>query len=93
MLIVEGKVNLEFIALENEFNIKFTEKFIKENIDSLNGELINNQLITKEYNLMKKLKLLGFLRAISNPISFETIIKVSNLSENDDVRTLEGLLQ
>jgi hypothetical protein len=59
----------------------------------LNGELINNQLITKEYNLMKKLKLLGFLRAISNPISFETIIKVSNLSENDDVRTLEGLLQ
>ncbi len=59
----------------------------------MNGELINNQLITKEYNLMKKLKLLGFLRAISNPISFETIIKVSNLSENDDVRTLEGLLQ
>lgn len=69
-LILEGKVNLETISLKNEFNIKFTEKLIKENMDTLNAELINNQLITKEYNLMRKLQLLGYLRAISNPISF-----------------------
>lgn len=50
--------------------MKFTEKIIKENIESLNAELINNQLITKEYNLMRKLQLMGYLRAITNPISF-----------------------
>jgi hypothetical protein len=61
---------LESLALENEFNMKFTEKIIKENIESLNAELINNQLITKEYNLMRKLQLMGYLRAITNPISF-----------------------
>ena len=49
----------------------------------LDAELINNQLITKEYNLMRKLQLLGYLRAISNPISFENILKNSKLAEND----------
>lgn len=52
-------------------------------MDTLNAELLNNQLITKEYNLMRKLQLLGYLRAINNPISFENILKTSKLAESD----------
>jgi len=36
-LILEGKVNLETISQKNEFNIKFTEKLIKENMETLNA--------------------------------------------------------
>lgn len=41
---------------------------------------------------MRKLQLLGYLRAINNPISFENIIKSSKIAENDESRTLEKLL-
>jgi hypothetical protein len=41
---------------------------------------------------MRKLQLLGYLRAIKNPISFENILKNSKIAENDESRTLEKLL-
>ena len=44
------------------------EKIIKANLHKLSAELSGNQLITREYTLLKKAKVLGFLSAINNPL-------------------------
>jgi hypothetical protein len=76
------------VAIEHELNIKFIDKLVNENIHKLQAELVGNQLITTEYTLLKKAKILGFLSAISNPINIDTFLKVTGI-EN---RNIEDIL-
>lgn len=55
---------------------EFVEKIIASNLHKLNAELSGNQLITREYTLLKKAKILGFLSAINNPLQIEVLYKV-----------------
>jgi hypothetical protein len=52
-------------------------------LDLLSAELVGNQLITKEYTLLKKSKILGFLGALNNPISLEAFIKVTGIENRN----------
>jgi hypothetical protein len=45
--------------------------------------LVGNQLITREYTLLKKSKILGFLGALNNPISLEHFIKVTAIENRN----------
>ncbi len=71
----EGRVDLEAVAVDNEMKLEFVEKIIKANLHKINAELSGNQLITREYTLLKKAKILGFLSAINNPLQLDVLCK------------------
>jgi E3 UFM1-protein ligase 1 len=75
------------VAIEHELNIKFIEKFVAENIEKLQAELVGNQLITREYTRLKKAKILGFLSAINNPINTDLFLKATGI-ENRNIEDI-----
>jgi hypothetical protein len=85
---LEGKVELEQVAIEHELNIKFIDKLVNEHIGTLQAELVGNQLITTDYTRLKKSKILGFLSALTNPINIDTFLKATGI-EN---RNIEDIL-
>jgi E3 UFM1-protein ligase 1 len=60
---------------------------VTENINKLQAELVGNQLITTEYTLLKKAKILGFLSAISNPLNVDSFLKVTGI-ENRNIEEI-----
>ena len=72
------------MAIDHELNVKFVEKLVGEHLEQLSAELVGNQLITKEYTLLKKSKVLGFLSALSSPLSLDAFVKTSGI-ENRNV--------
>ena len=72
------------MAIDHELNVKFVEKLVGEHLEQLSAELVGNQLITKEYTLLKKSKVLGFLSALSSPLSLDAFVKASGI-ENRNV--------
>ena len=55
--------------------LEFILKIIAANLHKINAELSGNQLITKQYTLLKKAKILGFLSAINNPLQIDVLYK------------------
>lgn len=55
--------------------LEFVQKIIQSNLHKINAELNGNQLITREYTLLKKAKILGFLSAINNPLQIDVLYK------------------
>lgn len=71
------------MAIDHELNVKFVEKLVSEHLEQLSAELVDNQLITKEYTLLKKSKVLGFLSALSSPLSLDTFVKTSGIENRN----------
>lgn len=71
----QGRVDLELVAVDNEMKLDFILKIIAANLHKIHAELSGNQLITKQYTLLKKAKILGFLSAINNPLQIDVLYK------------------
>lgn len=84
---LEGKVELEQVAIEHELNIKFLERLVHEHIGALQAELVGTQLITTEYTRLKKARVLGFLSALSSPVSVDAFLRATGI-ENRNVEDI-----
>ncbi len=68
--------------------LDFILKIIPANLHKINAELSGNQLITKQYTLLKKAKTLGFLSAINNPLQIDVLYKAIG----SEAKTAESLV-
>jgi hypothetical protein len=89
----DGCIELERIAVEHELRMEFTQQLVLDNLDRLKAELDGKQLITKEYTLLEKAKVLGFLSAIRKPLQVEALIKAVEIEPKNVQRLILELLE
>lgn len=65
------------------------EKIIQDHAYEFDADIKDHKMITREYLRMKKMKILGFLLAVTRPIEVSTVGKLL-LSKDEKKDTFSG---
>lgn len=88
-----GSLNMEDVAREFGFPIAYTRKFVGERITEIGADLLNEQLVTGQYNQRRKAKLAGCLNATTRPILLSQLLKTYSIDERNALELVDQLIQ
>lgn len=80
---VRGSLNMEDVARELGLSIGYTRKFVMERIAEIGADLLNEQLVTREYNQRRKAKLAGCLNGTTRPVLLSQLLKTYSIDDRN----------
>lgn len=90
---VRGSLNMEDVAREFGFPISYTRKFVSERIAEIGADLLNEQLVTKQYNQRRKAKLAGCLNGTTRPTLLSQLLKTYSVDDRNASELVDQLIQ